>query len=285
MVNRRLLEEMAARVLDVPVDAGDDEISAAFRQRSSDWHPDTNDGPEAEDRFKAANRAKEVLSGDIDFSDQNNVRSAKRSISYLFDEGYMEQPDIDAGGGTEYQSSAEARADPESYTQADIAGATPDEKREMMKEIALGVETTIVYQSVEGLYQTGYDEGQFFAEINDYIGEADKDRINFNDYYEATSESLREEVTEELFVDSCGKIQENLQSEYGEGTNIREVSRIVAHFMVQGGIDLGHFGRFVGGRRARGDDRFSRDHPLGGHGRRRRSDPRYTRGDDRFSRR
>jgi len=284
MVNATLLEELAARVLDVPPDADEDEVSAAFRDKSSDWHPDISDAPDAQQRFIAAQTARDVLLGNIDFSDFDKSRTAKSSLSHLFDESEVAELSESTKDRASYQSTAEARGNPESYTQADIAGATPDEKREMMKEIALGVETVIVYQSVEGLYERGYDEGQFFSDINDYIGEASKDRIDFSDYYEATKDSLREQVNEELFIDSCGKIQENLQSEYGEGTNIREVSRIVAHFMVQGGIDLGHFGRFVGGRRSGGDDRFTRDHPLGGHGRGRRSDPRYTRGDDRFSR-
>ncbi len=285
MVNRTLLEELAARVLEVEPDASEKEVSSAFKDKSSEWHPDVSDDPNANEKFIAAEAARSILLGELDFSDRDKVRSARNNLSELFSESEINQLDRETSAEVGYRSGAEERSDPSGYSRQDFVGASPGEKREMIKEIALGVETVIIYQAVEGMFETGYDQEQFFKDVNDYVGEARSDTIDFDDYYEATKDSLRDEVTEGLFVNSCQKIQENLQQEYGNGTNIREVSRIVSHFMVQGGINIGDVGRFVGGGGVGDDDRFTRGHPLGRHGRGRRSDPRFTRGGDKYTRR
>lgn len=285
MATSGLLKELASRVLEVDVDASEKEIKAAYRDKSSDWHPDVSDDPDAQDKFIAAGNARDVLLGDMDFSDPAQVKNTKDSLSILFSEEELNEIDREKGSRVNYRSEAETRSDPQSYTREDFVGATPDDKREMMKDIALGVETVVIYESVEGMYLMGYDQDDFFNDVNDYIGEASEDQIDFEDYYEATKDSLRDEVTKELFINSCEKVQDNLQSEYGEGTNIREVARIIAHFMVQGGINIGDLGRFVGRSDIGDDPRFTRSHPLGRHGRGRRGDPRFTRGGRRYSRR
>lgn len=285
MANVTLLEELASRVLEVDTDATDSQIQQAFRDKSSDWHPDVSDDPNAQDKFVAAQAARDVLLGDIDFSDPDSTRNARRNLAQLFSESVVENIDQETSSDVGYRSEAETRSDPEGFTRADFAGASPGDKRQMIKEVALGVETVIIYQAVEGMYETGYREEDFFEDVNDYVGEARQDTIDFDDYYQATKEGLRDEVTESLFINNCEKIQENLQVEYGQGTNIREVARIVAHFMVQGGIDIGDVGRFVGGGGISDDSPYTRDHPLGGHGRGRRGDPRYTRGGDKYTRR
>lgn len=285
MANPRLLKELAARTLEVDADASEDEVMSAYRQKSSDWHPDVSDDPDASEKFQAATAARDVLLGDVDFTDPDEVRSRRNNLAYLFDDDEVEEIQSRTESEVGYTSSADTRTDPGEYSRADFVGADPREKREMMKEVALGVETVIIFQSVEGMYEMGYDQEDFFEDVNDYIGEASEDQINFGDYYEATKGSLREEITRNLFINSCEKVQDNLQAEYGAGTNIREVARIVAHFVVQGGINIGDVGRFVGGGPMGGDDRFTRSHPLGRHGRTRRSDRRYTRGGDQYERR
>src|SRR3954452_18031402 len=49
-------------VLGVPRDAGETEIKKAFRRLARELHPDVNQAPDAEDRFKEAAEAYEVLS-------------------------------------------------------------------------------------------------------------------------------------------------------------------------------------------------------------------------------
>lgn len=285
MVNRNLLEELASRVLEVDPDAEEEEITAAFRDKSSTWHPDVADDDVGTDKFIAAQAARDVLLDDVNFSDPNDVNTARKNLSRLFDDSEISEIEKDTSHGVGYRSEAEQRSDPEGFSRRDFAGASAEDKRQMIKEIALGVETVIIYQSVEGMYEIGYTEQDFFEDVNEYIGEASSDTIDFDDYYQATKGSLREEVTENLFINTCEKIQDNLQNEYGAGTNIREVARIVAHFMVQGGIDLGDVGRFVGGGGIGGDDRFTRSHPLGRHGGGRRSSGKFTRGGRRYTRR
>jgi len=48
-------------VLGVSRDADEDEINAAFRQMASEYHPDVSDAEDAEEKFKQAKKAKEVL--------------------------------------------------------------------------------------------------------------------------------------------------------------------------------------------------------------------------------
>lgn len=51
-------------VLGVSRDAGEDEIKKAYRKKAAEYHPDVSDDPDAEEKFKKVQKAKEVLSDD-----------------------------------------------------------------------------------------------------------------------------------------------------------------------------------------------------------------------------
>ncbi|MEF8778019.1 MAG: molecular chaperone DnaJ [Natronomonas sp.] len=51
-------------VLGVSQDAGEDEIKQAYRKKAAEYHPDVSDDPNAEEKFKKAKKAKEVLLDD-----------------------------------------------------------------------------------------------------------------------------------------------------------------------------------------------------------------------------
>ncbi|XVH31482.1 molecular chaperone DnaJ [Haloferacaceae archaeon DSL9] len=51
-------------VLGVSRDASEDEIKKAFRKQAAKHHPDVSDDPDAEEKFKQAQKAKEVLTDD-----------------------------------------------------------------------------------------------------------------------------------------------------------------------------------------------------------------------------
>jgi molecular chaperone DnaJ len=51
-------------VLGVSRDASEDEIKQAYRKKAAEYHPDVSDDPNADEKFKQAKKAKEVLSDD-----------------------------------------------------------------------------------------------------------------------------------------------------------------------------------------------------------------------------
>ena len=51
-------------VLGVSRDAGEDEITEAYREKVSEYHPDVSDEPDAEEQFKKIQKAKDVLTDD-----------------------------------------------------------------------------------------------------------------------------------------------------------------------------------------------------------------------------
>ncbi|MFQ3319976.1 MAG: molecular chaperone DnaJ [Natronomonas sp.] len=51
-------------VLGVSQDAGEEEIKQAYREKASEYHPDVSDAPDAEEKFKQVQKAKEVLLDD-----------------------------------------------------------------------------------------------------------------------------------------------------------------------------------------------------------------------------
>jgi molecular chaperone DnaJ len=51
-------------VLGVSRDASEDEIKRAYRKKASEYHPDVSDDPDAEEKFKKVQKAKEVLTDD-----------------------------------------------------------------------------------------------------------------------------------------------------------------------------------------------------------------------------
>ncbi|GGN85873.1 MULTISPECIES: molecular chaperone DnaJ [Haloarcula] len=51
-------------ILGVSRDASEDEIQEAYREKAREFHPDVSDDPNAEEKFKKAKKAKEVLTDD-----------------------------------------------------------------------------------------------------------------------------------------------------------------------------------------------------------------------------
>jgi len=51
-------------ILGVSRDASEDEIKEAYREKAREYHPDVSDDPDAEEKFKQAKKAKEVLTDD-----------------------------------------------------------------------------------------------------------------------------------------------------------------------------------------------------------------------------
>ena len=51
-------------VLGVSRDADEEEINRAYREKATEYHPDVSDDPNAEEKFKKAQKAKEVLTDD-----------------------------------------------------------------------------------------------------------------------------------------------------------------------------------------------------------------------------
>lgn len=289
MPNETSLEIMASKILDVSKDPSEDEVQDAYRRKSKEWHPDISDDPEAGEMFKAVNQARDILipsRGEFSFSDADDVTTAKNIFTRVLDEdeveGAIEEAD-EASRSTEYRGSTEKRTDPSGYSEADFTHGSASERSDTVKTVALGIETRIIFDAVSNLYSSGYSREDFFNEVNEYVEDYTGDSLTFSDFYEATDDNLRPEVTEELYVNTVERQQESLEEEYGQGTTISEVAKIISYFMVHGSIDLGMSSRFVGSNpfgedsRFGRDERFSRGGSIGGGSRTHGRDERFDR--------
>jgi molecular chaperone DnaJ len=79
-------------VLGVDRDADEDEIKRAYRKKASEYHPDVSDDPDAEEKFKKIQKAKEVL------SDEEKRQAYDRMGHERFEQA-EKRGGFDGGGG------------------------------------------------------------------------------------------------------------------------------------------------------------------------------------------
>ena len=79
-------------VLGVSSDASEDEIKQAYREKASKYHPDVSDDPDAEEKFKKAQKAKEVL------TDEEKRQAYDRMGHERFEQA-EKRGGFDGGGG------------------------------------------------------------------------------------------------------------------------------------------------------------------------------------------
>ena len=107
-------------------DATDAELKQAYKQQALHWHPDKNDDPEAEERFKQINQAWSVLSDDNQRAAYNrSLADGDREEVAAFHEGRTHDP------------SAQARRDQRAYYEAFMRAEEERRNNEIRRERGL----------------------------------------------------------------------------------------------------------------------------------------------------
>lgn len=284
------LKEAARMLMDIGDSVSEDEVSDRFTELAGEWHPDIDDREDASDRFKALNTARDILLDNVNLRDESTIATAENTLTDFISVNRLSDIDVPDPRSRGFASDPGERIDPTSVSRSDVSGVDPEERSEVMREVYLGVETLLVWQGTANLFDPDYTRQDFFRDLNGYIDNENPDDIQPSDYYNATSRGVRDDVTEENFVESIRTLELRLQDQYGSGASISEVARIISYFMVQGGFQIGPEGTVVGGNTFGGDPRFGRDSRFGrdnrfarGGGLTKGPDERFTE-DDRFGR-
>lgn len=108
-------------------DATDVELKQAYKQQALHWHPDKNDDPEAEERFKQINQAWMIL------SDDQQRAAYNRSLAH----GDPEELAAYREGRTHDAAGAAARRNQREYYEAFCRAEEEQKKREIRRERGL----------------------------------------------------------------------------------------------------------------------------------------------------
>lgn len=263
------LYNLAKEFMGFDEDPTDSDVQDKFRELSSKFHPDISDldPEEAEEKFKASNTSRDILIGNIGDGDTQRIHTGisileralhPSSVRDAKDETLSSKRG-EVGGGERFSTTKE-RKPPSDFSGAQFNKMGGSERKEIAQEIAIGYAVKLRYNAVQGLLKEGITEEDFYDAVNDYISDTEEGLMDNEEYYEAASHLIRNNVGKGVFVGAIEKVESELASEYAPGATIDRVAEIIATMIAQGNIDIGLQDMMAGSRnfRSPGSGNFRR---------------------------
>lgn len=235
MASYEAIREAAAEYLDLQEGATEDEIRAEYRGKVVDYHPDTSDRDDAEERFKALESSKDILIGNIDPTERSRLDTVERQLSQFVD--------IDQSGGVTQGATTSGEATEEDIFDT-FFGEVDDE---VAMASSRAVKIDMVYEATQSLYRPDVTTDDFVEAVMEYEPDQENGMRSEALYWEAARPLVAEQVSEELFHQAWERMEQKVGEQYGGGTDIDQIAMVVGQLIARGSSDIGDPSQFVHG--------------------------------------
>ena len=216
ILSRSQLKELSAEVLGVDADADDSTIREAYRDKTKTFHPDVGDEPD-KDKFKAIDVAQDILRSDREYiEEKNDQRNASNAFIRALDRDIEEAED-------------------EVIEEVNIK-----EEYQIAIDFAVSVMVDLAFSEIAEIFEIPPTSQKFEEALSAQIISAgyspqQLDTLTAGEMARFTDRFLIEDVTTEELEEILEDINEQVAQEYGFGSTIASVSKVIGT-LIAGGI-------------------------------------------------
>lgn len=216
ILSRSKLEEFSADILDVDVDADDSTVRSSYRDKAKLYHPEGDESDK--DKFKAIDVAQDILRSDREYiEDKNDLKNATTIL------GRVVEKDTEEEEGDEV------------VEEVDI-----QEEYQIVIDFAVSVMVDLAFSEIAEIFEIPPTSQKFEETFSSQIISAgyspqQLDMLTAGEMARFTEGFLIDDVSTEELEEILEDINNQIAQQYGFGSTIASVSKIIGT-LIAGGI-------------------------------------------------